>query len=84
MTRPINLRQARKRKARDDEAKQAEANRVARGAPKAARDLDSARRETWPWRVERHKRSDTPTAQHELPDEPRTGEDLRTWGQLRR
>ena len=29
MTKPINLRQARKRKAREDKAKQAEANRIA-------------------------------------------------------
>lgn len=34
-TKPINLRQARKRKQREDKAKQAEANRIAHGTPKA-------------------------------------------------
>lgn len=43
-SKPINLRQVRKRKAREDKAKQAEANRVAHGTPKAVRDLAEARR----------------------------------------
>ena len=44
-SKPINLRQARKRKARADKAKQAEANRIAHGTPKVVRDLAEARRE---------------------------------------
>lgn len=43
-SKPINLRQVRKRKAREDKAKQAEANRVAHGTPKAVRELAEARR----------------------------------------
>ena len=81
MTRPINLRQARKRKARDDEAKQAEANRVARGAPKAVRALEAARRARLAKRVDR-RRLQSPNP--ECPDEPGTGEDLRAWGRLTR
>ncbi|MGJ3232285.1 MAG: DUF4169 family protein [Oceanicaulis sp.] len=56
MTKPVNLRQARKRKARADKAKQAEANRVAHGTPKAVRDLEAARREMLAKRVDGHKR----------------------------
>lgn len=37
-SKPINLRQARKRKQREDKAKQAEANRVAHGTPKSVRE----------------------------------------------
>ena len=40
----INLRQARKAKARAEKEKQAEANRVTHGTPKALRDLEKARR----------------------------------------
>lgn len=43
MTQPINLRQVRKRKAREDKAKQAETNRVQFGTPKAKRELEKAR-----------------------------------------
>jgi hypothetical protein len=43
MTKPVNLRQFRKRKARDEKAKTAEANRIAHGTPKAVRDLAKAR-----------------------------------------
>ena len=39
MTKPINLRQFKKHKARDDKAKQAEINRLAHGQPKAITDL---------------------------------------------
>ena len=42
MTKPINLRQHRKQKARDDKAKQAETNRLAHGQPKAVTDLAKA------------------------------------------
>lgn len=58
MTKPINLRQARKKKQRADRAKQAEANRIAHGAPKAVRDLEAARREMLAKRVDGHKRGD--------------------------
>ena len=43
MTQPINLRQFRKKKAREDKAKQSETNRVQFGTPKAQRDLEKAR-----------------------------------------
>jgi hypothetical protein len=72
MTKPINLRQARKRKAREAKAKQAETNRVAHGTPKSIRDLEAARRETLAKQVDGHKlQSPNP----EFPDEPGTGED---------
>ncbi|MFW5661466.1 MAG: DUF4169 family protein [Oceanicaulis sp.] len=58
MTKPINLRQARKKKARADKAGKAEANRVAHGTPKAVRDLEAARREMLAKRVDGHKRDD--------------------------
>ena len=58
MTKPINLRQARKRKARADKAKQAEANRVAHGTPKAVRDLEAVRRETLARLVDGHRRDE--------------------------
>ena len=50
MTKPINLRQFKKRKARDDKAKQAEINRQAFGQPKSVTKLvrlkaDIAKRE---------------------------------------
>lgn len=56
MTKPINLRQARKRKARADKDKQAQTNRVAHGTPKAVRDLAAARRGQHARRVDGHKR----------------------------
>lgn len=72
MTKPINLRQARKRKAREAKAKQAEANRIAHGAPKALRDLGAARRDKLTKSMDGHKlQSPNP----EFPDEPGTGED---------
>lgn len=43
MSKPINLRQHRKRKAREDQARKAEANRIKHGAPQSARDLAEAR-----------------------------------------
>ena len=60
MTKPINLRQARKRKARAEKDKQADANRIAHGTPKAVRDLAAARREKLARTVDGHKR-ETPT-----------------------
>lgn len=41
----INLRQARKAKARAEKDKTAQANRIAHGTPKALRKLEEARRE---------------------------------------
>ncbi|HEY4075733.1 MAG TPA: DUF4169 family protein [Rhizomicrobium sp.] len=41
----INLRQARKAKARAEKEKTAQANRVAHGTPKALRKLDDARKD---------------------------------------
>ena len=41
----INLRQARKAKAKVEKQKTAEANRVAHGTPKALRDLEKARKD---------------------------------------
>lgn len=44
-SKPVNLRQFRKRKAREEKARQAEANRVVRGTPKSLTELENARRE---------------------------------------
>ncbi len=70
MTKPINLRQARKRKARADKAKQAEANRIAHGTPKAVRDLEAARRDKLARQVDGHKREDP---NPEFPAKPQRG-----------
>ncbi len=45
MSKPVNLKQARKRKARAEKTKKAEANRLLHGQPKAATDLARARTE---------------------------------------
>lgn len=45
MSKPINLRQFRKRKAREDKARQAEQNRISHGTPKSLTDLSKARAE---------------------------------------
>lgn len=45
MTKPINLKQARKRKARAEKSRKAEANRLLHGQPKAVIDLAKARAE---------------------------------------
>ncbi|WP_323762320.1 DUF4169 family protein [Maricaulis sp.] len=42
MTKPVNLRQYRKQKARKDRAETAQANRVTHGTPKALRDAAEA------------------------------------------
>jgi hypothetical protein len=73
MTKPINLRQARKRKARAEKDKQADANRIAHGTPKVARDLAAARRDQQAKRVDGHKREPAP----EAPDAARSGDDPR-------
>ncbi|WP_430430416.1 DUF4169 family protein [Oceanicaulis sp.] len=56
MTQPINLRQARKQKARADKAKQAETNRIQFGTPKAQRELEKAREAKRQAALEAHKR----------------------------
>ena len=75
MTRPVNLRQARKRKIREDKAKAAQANRSAHGTPKAARDLEAARRERLARQVDEHKRDSGPQTRAECPDAPGTRDD---------
>jgi hypothetical protein len=54
----VNLRQARKAKARVEKEKQAEANRVAHGTPKALRKLEQARTELASKRLENKRLDD--------------------------
>jgi hypothetical protein len=54
----INLRRARKKKARAEKEKQAEANRVAFGTPKALRKLEKARTELAAKRLENKRLDD--------------------------
>lgn len=56
MTQPINLRQFRKKKAREDKARQAETNRVQFGTPKAQRELEKAREAKRKAALDAHKR----------------------------
>jgi hypothetical protein len=56
MTKPVNLRQYRKARARADKAREAEVNRVVHGTPKALRDLETARQEQAARRIEAHRR----------------------------
>ena len=58
MTQPINLRQYRKKKAREDKAKQAEINRVQFGTPKALRELEAEREAKRQAELDAHKRED--------------------------
>jgi hypothetical protein len=51
----INLRNARKNRARAEKEKTAEANRVLHGTPKAVRKLQEARREAAESRLEQHR-----------------------------
>jgi hypothetical protein len=51
----INLRRARKAKARAEKDKAAEANRVAHGTPKAVRELDGARKDQAAQRLSGHR-----------------------------
>lgn len=44
-SKPVNLRQFRKRKAREEKARKAETNRVEHGTPKSLTELEKARRE---------------------------------------
>ncbi|WBQ09369.1 DUF4169 family protein [Hyphomonadaceae bacterium ML37] len=57
MTKPVNLRQYRKVRARADKARAAEVNRVVHGTPKAVRDLEAARQEQAARRIEAHRRT---------------------------
>jgi hypothetical protein len=52
----VNLRQARKAKARDEKAKAADANRTLHGTPKHLRDLAKARREKSARELDAHKK----------------------------
>ena len=54
----INLRQARKAKARAEKEKQADANRVTHGTPKALRKLEKARTELAAKRLENKRLDD--------------------------
>ena len=51
----VNLRRARKAKARNEKGKTAEANRVAHGTPKALRNLAEARKEKADQALSAHK-----------------------------
>ena len=51
----VNLRRARKAKARDEKAREADANRVKHGVAKSARDLAKARAEKDKSAVDAHK-----------------------------
>jgi len=51
----INLRRARKAKARAEKDKAADANRIAHGTPKALRKLDAARKDQAAERLSGHK-----------------------------
>ncbi|MCH8490297.1 MAG: DUF4169 family protein [Oceanicaulis sp.] len=57
MTKPVNLRQHRKAKARAGKAREAEINRVVHGTPKAIRDLEQARQDQTARRIEAHRRA---------------------------
>lgn len=54
----INLRRARKTKARADKEKNAQANRTLHGTPKALRKLEDARRDKAEKRLEQHRLQD--------------------------
>ena len=58
MSKPVNLRQYRKRKQREDKAAAAEANRVKHGTPKAVSDLAKARAEKAAKALDGHRRED--------------------------
>lgn len=62
----INLRRARKAKARAGQAAQADANRIQHGLPKAERTLAAARRDLDGARLDGAQRTGAPTD----PDEP--------------
>ena len=55
MAQIVNLRRARKAKARAEKDKAADANRIAHGTPKALRKLDAARKDQAAERLSGHK-----------------------------
>jgi nucleotide-binding universal stress UspA family protein len=57
MTKPVNLRQYRKAKARADKARVADVNRVVHGTPKAVRELEQARQDQAARALEAHRRT---------------------------
>lgn len=76
MTKPVNLRQYRKTKARADKARAADVNRVVHGTPKAARNLEAARQEQAAQRLEAHRRSAEGEAGGQAPGpQPTDGDD---------
>jgi hypothetical protein len=56
----INLRRARKGKARAEKDKTAQANRIAHGTPKALKKLEEARQEQVKERLSAHRLEDKP------------------------
>jgi hypothetical protein len=56
MSNVVNLRRARKDKARADRKARADENAMKHGTPRAIRDLDAARREQADRRLDQHKR----------------------------
>lgn len=62
---PVNLRQFRKRKAREDKARQAESNRVVHGTPNSLTELEQARREKLAREIDAKKR--------DMPDDSDSG-----------
>jgi hypothetical protein len=60
MTKPINLRQFRKRKARSEKEERAAANRLEHGTPKVLRDLEKARLDQDKARLDALKRDQAP------------------------
>ena len=56
----INLRRARKGKARAEKEKTAQANRIAHGTPKALKKLEEARQEQVKERLSAHRLEDKP------------------------
>lgn len=67
MTKPVNLRQYRKAKARADKALAADVNRVVYGTPKAIRDLQQARQDQAAQRLEAHRRAGEGEADGQAP-----------------
>jgi len=57
-TKPVNLRQYRKRKRREDKAAAAEANRVKHGTPKAVSELEKARADKAAKVLDGHRREE--------------------------
>lgn len=57
MTKPVNLRQYRKARARADRARVADVNRAVHGTPKAVRELEQARQDQAERAIEAHRRT---------------------------